>query len=147
MPGRNRHSHRRSQLSYIRERDKNTCQLCFEFVDPTLPPTDGWGGTLDHIIPKSQGGKKWYENLRLAHRRCNSWRGNRDVALPMRRAPRRVPKVPYSFYWVMFATERYISVADEDARVIGMIAIAQPWRRIRLQELPELALIRLSVAV
>lgn len=32
-------------------------------------------GTVDHIIPKSQGGSDRAENLRLAHYRCNHKRG------------------------------------------------------------------------
>lgn len=127
----------KSIRSLIRWRDKNTCQLCFEPVDPDRPRTDGWSGTLDHIVPKSQGGTRQPENLRWTHRRCNSWRGCLDVALPMRRAPRRVPKVPYSFYWRMFQTERYIG--QEDPCVIGVLAIAQPWRRTRRHERPQLA--------
>lgn len=62
----------------IYERDHWTCQLCMEVVDRTLGPSDPWGATLDHIIPRS-----WQlvpddspRNLRLAHRWCNSVRGD-----------------------------------------------------------------------
>lgn len=61
------------------ERDNWTCQLCLRTVDPNLPPSDPWAATLDHIVPQS-----WTlipdhspSNLRLAHRMCNSQRGNR----------------------------------------------------------------------
>jgi hypothetical protein len=33
-------------------------------------------GTLDHIIPQSRGGTGALANLRLAHKKCNSRRGN-----------------------------------------------------------------------
>jgi 5-methylcytosine-specific restriction endonuclease McrA len=33
-------------------------------------------GTLDHIRPKSRGGSGALVNLRLAHKKCNSRRGN-----------------------------------------------------------------------
>lgn len=59
----------------IYERDGRTCQLCGEPVDLTLPWTDRWSATLDHIVPYSLGGSDDESNLRLAHRSCNSRRG------------------------------------------------------------------------
>jgi 5-methylcytosine-specific restriction endonuclease McrA len=35
--------------------------------------------TKDHIIPRSLGGSDALDNLRPAHRRCNSRRGNRPA--------------------------------------------------------------------
>lgn len=62
----------------IYERDDRTCQLCGDPVDLTLGAADPWGPTLDHIICRS-----WTDtpddspgNLRLAHRWCNSVRGD-----------------------------------------------------------------------
>ena len=62
----------------IYERDGWTCQLCGDPVDPELDPNDRMGATLDHIEPQS-----WAlipdhtdSNLRLAHRACNSRRGD-----------------------------------------------------------------------
>ena len=59
----------------IYERDGFVCQLCDGPVDPMLPWTDRWSATLDHIVPYSLGGPDDPENLRLAHRSCNSRRG------------------------------------------------------------------------
>lgn len=59
----------------IYERDGFVCQLCDGPVDLTLPWTDRWSATLDHIVPYSLGGPDDPENLRLAHRSCNSRRG------------------------------------------------------------------------
>ena len=63
----------------IYERDGWACQLCGEPVDRALDPTDRWAATLDHIECQS-----WTlvpdhspSNLRLAHRMCNSVRGDR----------------------------------------------------------------------
>ena len=63
----------------IYERDGWDCQLCGEPVDPSLGPSHPWGATLDHIECQS-----WTlvpdhspSNLRLAHRMCNSVRGDR----------------------------------------------------------------------
>ena len=62
----------------IYERDGWVCQLCSDPVDPDLPTSDVWAATLDHVVPQS-----WTlvpdhrpENLRLAHRWCNSVRGD-----------------------------------------------------------------------
>lgn len=64
----------------IYERDKWTCQLCGTPVDPSLDRfTDAMAATLDHIQPRSLTlfPDDSPENLRLAHRACNSRRGNR----------------------------------------------------------------------
>ena len=60
----------------VYERDEWTCQLCAEPVDPNLDLNDRMAATLDHIVCRS-----WVlvpddspENLRLAHRACNSRR-------------------------------------------------------------------------
>lgn len=62
----------------IYERDRWICQLCGDPVDKELPSSDLWAATLDHVVPQS-----WQlipdhseANLRLAHRWCNSVRGN-----------------------------------------------------------------------
>lgn len=62
----------------IYERDGWTCQLCGDPVDPSLDPTDSWAATLDHIVCQSWGTQADHssDNLRLAHRWCNSVRGD-----------------------------------------------------------------------
>jgi len=74
-PGRNISLTRRERLA-IYERDGWTCGICLEPVDPAVPPNTTWGATLDHIVPRSKGGNDQPENLRLAHRWCNSVRGD-----------------------------------------------------------------------
>lgn len=64
----------------IYERDAWTCQLCGDPVDRTLDPIrDAMAATLDHIAPRSLTlfPDDSPENLRLAHRACNSRRCNR----------------------------------------------------------------------
>jgi hypothetical protein len=63
----------------IYERDSWTCQLCGDPVDRSATPSTRLAPSLDHIecqswalIPDHSA-----KNLRLAHRRCNSKRGNR----------------------------------------------------------------------
>jgi 5-methylcytosine-specific restriction endonuclease McrA len=50
--------------------------------------------TIDHVVPKSKGGKDTWENLVTACQKCNSRKGNRtpdeaDMKL------RKIPKQPY----------------------------------------------------
>jgi 5-methylcytosine-specific restriction endonuclease McrA len=52
----------------IYERDGGKCHLCHRHVSRKA-------FTLDHIIPKSKGGPGSWENLALAHLRCNITRG------------------------------------------------------------------------
>lgn len=59
-------------------RDQWTCQLCRKSVDPLLKTGD-WIASLDHVIPRSKGGTHTADNLRLAHRFCNSVRRAGDV--------------------------------------------------------------------
>lgn len=61
----------------IYERDGWICQLCHEVVDRNLGPSDLWAATLDHIECQAWGTPDHSaENLRLAHRWCNSVRGD-----------------------------------------------------------------------
>lgn len=59
-------------------RDEWTCQLCFEPVDRDADPLSDWSPTLDHIVPQSHALIPDHsdENLRTAHRWCNSVRGD-----------------------------------------------------------------------
>ena len=60
------------------ERDGWMCQLCGDPVDPDLDSSDPWAATLDHIVCQSWGEAPDHSdgNLRLAHRWCNSVRGD-----------------------------------------------------------------------
>ena len=66
----------------IYERDGWTCQLCGRPVDKDLHFNDRMAATLDHIEPQSLAliPDRSPENLRLAHRACNSRRNNEAVA-------------------------------------------------------------------
>lgn len=60
------------------ERDAWVCQLCGEPTDRDAAPNDDWFPSLDHIVPASKGGPHTFDNLRAAHRWCNSIRGAED---------------------------------------------------------------------
>lgn len=48
-----------------------TCHICGRPIDMSISRTEPGGYTLDHVIPKSLGGRHVLSNLRPAHRRCN----------------------------------------------------------------------------
>ncbi len=53
-------------------RDRHTCQFCGK----VLPASEL---TLDHVIPRSQGGKSAWENLVASCHACNNRKGDRTV--------------------------------------------------------------------
>lgn len=63
-------------LYNIAERDGWVCSICGEDV-PKKFGNYGRAPSLDHIIPISRGGLHIAENLALAHKACNSSKGNR----------------------------------------------------------------------
>jgi len=64
-------------------RDRNICQYCekyFEFKELTM----------DHVIPKSHGGLRNWDNIVTACHRCNSQKGDKTPAeanMPLMRIP------------------------------------------------------------
>jgi len=63
----------------IYKRDDYTCWLCSGSVDMQADPQrDDWAPSLDHVLPRSMGGKHDMSNLRTAHRWCNSVRSDSD---------------------------------------------------------------------
>lgn len=66
-------------------RDKWSCQYCHtQFKNSEL--------TLDHVIPKSKGGKTTWENIVTACKKCNHSKGNKTHILP-----KKMPSKP-NFY-------------------------------------------------
>jgi 5-methylcytosine-specific restriction endonuclease McrA len=64
----------------IFKRDGNRCQYCGTHDHLTL----------DHVIPKSRGGKTTWDNLATACKRCNSRKGDHtpeEVGMPLRQRP------------------------------------------------------------
>jgi len=66
-------------LEVIARRDKYKCHICRKRVDMNLDVRDRYSPTMDHLVPISLGGDHTYANIRLAHRTCNSSKGNRAV--------------------------------------------------------------------
>jgi 5-methylcytosine-specific restriction endonuclease McrA len=64
-------------LAEIANRDQWRCHLCGSAVDSDLSWPDPMSPSLDHVVPLSLGGPHTPENVRLAHVRCNTAKGNR----------------------------------------------------------------------
>jgi hypothetical protein len=79
-----RKSHKRRALGpavlsvyELAARDGTRCHICSRKVDMKLSGQAKWGPTIEHILPVSKGGTNDADNLALAHRHCNTARGNR----------------------------------------------------------------------
>ena len=89
--GKIKNTNRRSRPSKktIWLRDKGQCQYC----DKNLTIKDC---TIDHVIPKSKGGKHTWTNVVIACRKCNQKKGSK---LPKEcgMIPREVPDLPPTY--------------------------------------------------
>lgn len=80
--GRKAHARRASgppalSVDQLAARDGCRCHICHRKIDMALTGLAKWGPTIEHILPVSKGGTNEPENLALAHRHCNTARGNR----------------------------------------------------------------------
>lgn len=76
----------------IWERDGGKCQ----YTGKALKPGEG---NIDHIVPRSRGGKSTWENCVLAHKDVNSRKGSRlpeEAGLRLLRKPAAPREVPVS---------------------------------------------------
>lgn len=60
----------------LADRDGWGCRLCGKKIDNSLDSNDAMAATIDHIIPLTKGGEHAWSNVQLAHRSCNSSKGN-----------------------------------------------------------------------
>ncbi len=74
--GRGGRPYRRLQAQVFAE--ETHCWRCYAWVDQTLPPNHDWARSLDHVIPLNRGGDPLARaNARLAHRWCNTSKGDK----------------------------------------------------------------------
>lgn len=69
--------HERVERLKAFERDGWRCGRCGKKVNGRLKWPHPWCATLDHIVPLALGGDHTYENVQLAHWRCNNEKGHR----------------------------------------------------------------------
>ena len=62
----------------VYHRDHGRCGLCHKRVPLTKKYPHPLAATVDHIVPITQGGEHTFENVQLAHARCNLLKGNRQ---------------------------------------------------------------------
>lgn len=76
----------------IRERDGNRCQ----YTGALLRPEDG---SIDHVVPRSRGGKDAWENCVWSAKAVNSKKGNRlphEAGLKLLKQPKALREMPVS---------------------------------------------------
>lgn len=66
-------------LWQLASRDQWRCHLCRRRVNMELTSPHPRSATVDHLVPVSDGGTDAPENIRLAHRTCNTKRGTRGT--------------------------------------------------------------------
>jgi len=80
----------------IYSRDNNTCQYCGKKLPRKLL-------NLDHVVPRSRGGKSTWENVVCSCLKCNRKKGGRtpkEASMKLIRLPKRPNWTPYSdFSW------------------------------------------------
>lgn len=80
-------------------RDEFKCQYCGNrFNENDL--------TMDHVIPKSKGGKKNFENIVLSCRRCNELKADKYMK------PLKQPKAPTYFELVYNRKKHPLTISD-----------------------------------
>jgi hypothetical protein len=84
------HRHVKLSRRSIFKRDDYTCQYCGKRAPEDLSCEEL---TLDHVIPKSQGGKMVFENVLLACTKCNRKKDARTPA-EAHMTPLSIPRVP-----------------------------------------------------
>lgn len=96
-------------------RDRNQCQYC-----GARPPREEM--TIDHVVPRSRGGKTVWENVVLACSKCNVRKGNRllsECGMSLIRKPRKPRWLPGKHvdihpddrtFWQKFIDEAYWNV-------------------------------------
>ncbi len=78
----------------VLRRDNNRCGYC-----------GGTATTIDHVMPRSRGGKDSWENLMACCLRCNNIKGDRTPA-EMGWNLRMTPRPPHSTGWLIRGVER-----------------------------------------
>ncbi|HEY4331682.1 MAG TPA: HNH endonuclease [Ilumatobacteraceae bacterium] len=88
--------HRRAALSRraVFVRDDNRCQYC-----------GGHADSIDHVVPRSRGGRNEWENVAAACRPCNLHKRDRTPEEANMRLAR-IPRVPREQTWVSVSVGR-----------------------------------------
>ena len=85
MPAK-RNTTQRDRLRARIARSKPACHICGEAIDYTLHYLDPKSFVIDHVVPLTRGGADTIDNVKAAHRDCNSTKRARLVAPIVRRS-------------------------------------------------------------
>jgi 5-methylcytosine-specific restriction endonuclease McrA len=99
------------------KRDRYTCQYCGDQPGPESL-------TIDHVLPKSRGGKSEWSNCVLACLGCNAKKADRtpdEAGMHMRRAPKKpawsvlvnIPRGDRRLSWEQFLSKAYWEIELE----------------------------------
>ena len=74
-------------LESLYKRDRGLCHICGMLcnwddyiIDSNQKQCGEWYPSIDHVIPLSKGGMHSWDNVKLAHRRCNSIKSDKILA-------------------------------------------------------------------
>ena len=85
-----RHPEMPTRTAFLLKKQKGKCKECELYLK------DGDVIELDHIIPKSKGGKDEYKNWQLLHRHCHDKKTSIDGSLD---TPFKPSKLPSNYRW------------------------------------------------
>lgn len=81
-----RNSARRDRMRQRIARTRAACHICGKPIDYTLDHLDPKSFVIDHVVPLTKGGTDTLDNVKAAHRDCNSAKRARLVAPIVRRS-------------------------------------------------------------
>lgn len=81
-----RNSAQRQRMRRQIARSKPACHICGLPIDYTLPYLDPKAFVIDHVVPLTRGGADTIDNVKAAHRDCNSTKRARLVAPIVKRS-------------------------------------------------------------
>ena len=74
-------------LESLYKRDRGLCHICGlacswddYIIDSNQKQCGEWYPSIDHVVPLSKGGLHSWNNVKLAHRRCNSIKSDKEWA-------------------------------------------------------------------
>jgi 5-methylcytosine-specific restriction endonuclease McrA len=85
----------------VLRRDGHHCMYC-----------NGTANTIDHVLPRSRGGKDSWENLVACCLKCNNLKGDRTAA-EMNWKLRAIPRAPHGISWLVRGIERALPDWEE----------------------------------
>ena len=78
------------EIHKLAKRDGDVCWLCGQLVDwndykiiKGQKQSGNYYPSIDHVVPVALGGEHSWDNVKLAHRICNSYKGAKPLSMPL----------------------------------------------------------------